>query len=911
MIPCPQCRRGLKVDEQQTRPGRYRLQCPRCSARLQLVVPTDPEQPPTLAPRDAGATAPAPPGPPSSPIPTGTTVGAPEGQGPPPEDSAAEPDAPAPPSSPGGVPVLLGGYQILGELGRGGMGAVYLARQLSLDRPVALKVMRPEWARDPRFVARFTREAYAAAQLVHHNVVQIYDFGQDRGTSYFSMEFVPGRTLSRLIRDEGKLDPEVAVGYVLQAARGLKFAHDRGMIHRDVKPDNLMVNDQGIVKVADLGLVKTPGAGGDGDGAEPPSELLKGRVPVQGSLAAQEAAARKAAAHDTPGVTRARTTLGTPAYMPPEQAVDAAAVDHRADIYALGCTLYALVTGRPPFQGTTIVELITKHATEPVVPPELVVKRVPKALSAIILKMVAKKPEDRYADLGEVIRDLEDVLGVPGAGPFTPREEHAEALEASVAEFRAAPLARLRVRILMGFFGSCALLAVLGLLARRPLLAGGFVGFGALAALAYLVVDGIARAGYLFGKVRALVFGGGLADWLTLLAVLVLLAVLLVASGLLGVFLACAGAAALLAVGVHILVDRRLDAQRRAPVERVAGLLKAQRRRGLEEDALRQFVCKYSGPDWEEFYEALFGYEAKLLARRRWGLGEGGRPRPRRGVWREPIVAWLDARQAARRVARETRLLEAIEAKNLQAQGVNLLTARRKARRAAEAIVSKAAEQKQEARRETPTAAPEDVRQRRSAARALDAAAERPEDVLVHVEAGRRDRWHLGGLPARLLGPRARLLAGALLLAGCLAWMHQNRLISGREITDLATQAIETRDITQAQKALQSKVATLQRVATRTTRPLALPLLPARVAGLFRGFNPGVAGLILVASAFFRGWRLGLFVVPAAALAVLGPTAGLPPIAVPLWGTIRPSESSLALSLVLAGLGVVFGRSRA
>ena len=138
------------------------------------------------------------------------------------------------------------------------MGSVYLARQLSLDRPVALKVMSKRWAHDPVFVARFTREAYAAAQLSHPNIVHIHDIGEVDGTRFFSMEYVPGRSLAELVRSQGKLDPETAVGYMLQAARGLKHAHDRGMIHRDVKPDNLLLDEQGLVKVADLGLVKTP-----------------------------------------------------------------------------------------------------------------------------------------------------------------------------------------------------------------------------------------------------------------------------------------------------------------------------------------------------------------------------------------------------------------------------------------------------------------------------------------------------------------------------------------------------------------------------------------------------------------------------------------------------------------------------
>ena len=132
----------------------------------------------------------------------------------------------------------LGPYTLEKLLGRGGMGAVYLARQLSLNRNVALKVMKPQWASNATFVARFTREAYAAAQLTHHNVVQIYDFGQDKGTTYFSMEFVQGQTLGSLLREKRRLDVEEAAGYVLQAARGLKCAHDQSMIHRDIKPED-------------------------------------------------------------------------------------------------------------------------------------------------------------------------------------------------------------------------------------------------------------------------------------------------------------------------------------------------------------------------------------------------------------------------------------------------------------------------------------------------------------------------------------------------------------------------------------------------------------------------------------------------------------------------------------------------
>src|SRR5262249_23998301 len=142
------------------------------------------------------------------------------------------------------------------------------------------------------FLVRFTREAYAAAQLVHHNVVQVYDIGEDQGVSYFSMEYVQGTTLGELVKKKGKLEAAEAAGYVLQAARGLKFAHDRGMIHRDIKPDNLLLNDQGVVKVADLGLVRTPGMveqrkgqAPDEDAAERASAVAKAALSGKGSKA--------------------------------------------------------------------------------------------------------------------------------------------------------------------------------------------------------------------------------------------------------------------------------------------------------------------------------------------------------------------------------------------------------------------------------------------------------------------------------------------------------------------------------------------------------------------------------------------------------------------------------------------------
>ncbi len=406
-------------------------------------------------------------------------------------------DAPPAPARPAGAATAaltgrLAGYEIEKPIGEGGMGAVYLARQLSLDRDVAIKTIKPEWASNPMFLSRFTREAYAAAQLAHHNVVQIYDIGEDRKTHFFSMEYVNGHSLSQLLRHEGPMDVEQAAGYILQAARGLKFAHDHDMVHRDIKPGNLLINDQGVVKVADLGLVKTAGD----SGAHPRSDKVgKGKQPQGDVFATAEAA------------------MGTPAYMAPEQSQDAAHVDGRADIYALGCTFYAMTTGRPLFEGSTAAELITKHATAPVIPPERIIQRVPKSISAIIMKMVAKKPNDRYANMDELIAVLEDFLGI-SAGPFTPREEHARALEEAVHAFNDSTRARIRRWLTLGFTALCIGLFLLGTLTAKPMLAAGAATLWLFTGVGYAILTGITQRTHLFRKLRQLVFGSRPPEWI-------------------------------------------------------------------------------------------------------------------------------------------------------------------------------------------------------------------------------------------------------------------------------------------------------------------------------------------------------------------------------------------------------------
>ena len=258
-INCPSCEKSLSLGHPKA--GRYRPKCKYCSEPFDLRIDSDgipalvgePEARPFSADREITAEYQR------ESTPVETTYDA------------------------GSIPDRLGGYRVLRLLGCGAMGTVYEAKQISLDRLVALKTIRGQLAENPASLARFTREAYAAAQLTHHNVVQIYDFGEDAGLHFFSMEWVRGGPLTHLIREKGRLEPRLAASYTVQAARGLQFAHQHGMVHRDIKPANLLLTNDGIIKVADLGLVKIPDHGdteSESNDEEVNSELAKLAPPI-------------------------------------------------------------------------------------------------------------------------------------------------------------------------------------------------------------------------------------------------------------------------------------------------------------------------------------------------------------------------------------------------------------------------------------------------------------------------------------------------------------------------------------------------------------------------------------------------------------------------------------------------------
>jgi serine/threonine protein kinase len=269
-------------------------------------------------------------------------------------------------------------YEILECLGRGGMGVVYKARQKSLDRLVALKILAPEREKDPQFAERFAREARTLAQLNHPNIVTVHDFGEAGGMFYLVMEFVDGVNLRQLL-GAGRLSPKEALAIVPAICEALQFAHDRGIVHRDIKPENVLVDKQGRVKIADFGIARIMGAVGETAGA-----LQRG-------------------ASTRPGLTGERT-LGTPAYMAPEQAANPTDVDHRADIYSLGVVFYEMLTGEPP-----------RGKFEP--PSHRVQMDV--RIDEVVLRALEKEPQRRYQTAGELKTMVETIASSPAPGAGT------------------------------------------------------------------------------------------------------------------------------------------------------------------------------------------------------------------------------------------------------------------------------------------------------------------------------------------------------------------------------------------------------------------------------------------------------------------------------------------------------------
>jgi eukaryotic-like serine/threonine-protein kinase len=268
------------------------------------------------------------------------------------------------------APSLSDRYRLEDPIGVGGMATVYRAHDVELDRPVAVKVLADPLASDPEIRTRFLREGRLAARLSHPNVVRVFDAGEQDGRPFIVMEHVEGETLADVLRRRGRLPPDEAVELVLQAGEGLDSAHGAGLVHRDVKPQNLLVGDEGTLKVADFGIARA----------------------LEGTQ-----------------VTQAGTILGTAAYLAPEQAAGES-VGPAADVYGLGAVLYELLAGRPPFEDASLEALVLRHREEEVAAPPLP-PAVPPEVEDVVMRALARVPAHRPASAADLAHELRSALG--------------------------------------------------------------------------------------------------------------------------------------------------------------------------------------------------------------------------------------------------------------------------------------------------------------------------------------------------------------------------------------------------------------------------------------------------------------------------------------------------------------------
>ncbi len=329
--------------------------------------------------------------------------------------------------------VLSGRYRLESKLGSGGMSTVYLAKDQTLERWVAVKVLHQEISDQPDQIERFRREARAVAQLSHPNVVNVIDAGEDGGYPYIVFEYVEGQTLKSRIEEAGQLPLDEAVAYAIEIGRGLAAAHARMLVHRDVKPQNVLIDADGRAKVTDFGIAR--------------------------SL-------------ESDGLTKTGRVLGTTDYVSPEQAMGQE-VDARSDIYSLGILLFEMVTGRVPFTAETLVGVAMKHVNEPLPRVQALRPGASAALAGVIEKATAKDPRKRYADMASMVADLEAVLEVEMMRAGRATEEATSVLE-SVPGRRFLTSRRLSIAgILIVLAATAAALLIAGLTGKRTHGGGG------------------------------------------------------------------------------------------------------------------------------------------------------------------------------------------------------------------------------------------------------------------------------------------------------------------------------------------------------------------------------------------------------------------------------------------------------
>ena len=838
-INCPSCEKSLSLG--QPKAGRYRPKCKYCDEPFELRIDSDgkpslgvePEATQLSAAREMTA----------------------ENQG---ESTPVGRDRDA-----GSIPDRLGGYRVLRLLGRGAMGTVYEAKQISLDRLVALKTIRGRLAENPASLARFTREAYAAAQLTHHNVVQIYDFGEDAGLQFFSMEWVRGGPLAHLIREKGKLEPRLAASYAVQAARGLQFAHQHGMVHRDIKPANLLLTKDGIIKVADLGLVKIPDHGDSDSEPDVPVDLASGtQVTLQG------------------------TAVGTPAYMAPEQSLDAAGVDGRADIYSLGCTLFFMLAGRPPFEGTVVSDVTEQHATAQ--PPSLteINHRVPDELQQIVSKAMAKNVDHRYESLAGMIRELESYLGLAEQNGFSPTSQQADIWEAIATKYRdATRLASLSTLLLWGCFAvSVGLTCVLVWFDAGPRWVLTGIGMIVGAVVCSLLMRARRLQSPVVDHVRKWLGAWSRWDWGVTLVSMLTISVLVFFCGLWpGLLIGLLLGATVGFCNDQILILPVWKAQR-DPLAEAERLIRDLRISGTDEDGLRSFAARYSGRGWQNLYEALFGYDSLLQMREKLARDSSFTGPTEVKSLRDRVCSLLRQKTEEHQKIRDHQRLATIEERGLAREGLSVDEARDRAWQIAAAVMENT--KVESGSESSPVSA--------STQAAIQKRA-RMKQMIADARSGKYQREREPLAVARFaLGGQTRFLVGCLLLSlFALLADRQGLFEQLKQIDALGTVSSGDLDLDQVSDALKGAASTATNSATSTL----LFTWDVQVWSL------GLAGFLLALSAFVSGWRMTPFAAAASLVILFGPAFGIPG----LTSFVPPWLVAAAIGIVIYLPGVIWG----
>ncbi|HEY1683743.1 MAG TPA: serine/threonine-protein kinase [Tepidisphaeraceae bacterium] len=766
--------------------------------------------------------------------------------------AAARKEAPANPVKQ--ITGRLGGYEIKKLIGRGTMGSVYLARQLSLSRLVAIKTLHKTLAADPRVLARFTREAYAAAMLQHPNIVQIYDFGCERGIHYFSMEYVSGVSLMQLLTQRGRIEPKLAAGYIVQAARGLAFAHQHGLVHRDVKPDNLLLSNNGTIKVADLGLVR---------------QMAVRNRPAMAAVGA--------GSDSDPHVTQRYHAMGTPTYMAPEQARDSAVVDGRADIYSLGCSLYTLLVGHPPFEEKTTQAMLEAHATRQPTPPDMLAESVDSDLSDVVMRMMARKPADRFQSMGQVVHAMQNYLRSENKEASGVQEDEIESIAAAAELVQSSPWPKIQLAAIAMFFVLCAGGIAMALsLPQSPtnksLSLAAVLTLALGTGLTHLAIHGTTYNRPLFSRLRQIWMPRGWVDLTNYRVILpvAVLGLLLYALNFLWVALGLIAIAVGLAAAAHWLIDKPAEAVKTAASRQASGVLRNLRERGVDEQTIRQIVRSESGPKWRGIFESLFGYEAAAIS-------IAGDIDPGQQKWVDQLINKVNAKLQQKWETEKRRLLAATEARWRIAAGVDAAKAKHEAMESSDDFVRGASVVREMAHQAAIAASAAAIDPQASNAKENAGNAEsrfvprewtdRPADLLVEFTAAesgkpaRRKLDYLGALegyekqsfwrrrfgsPAEVIfGAGPRVILGLIVLIGFAAWSITNK---GKAVNSF-----------------------LMSAPASTIMPLRIAGVPAFLCDAVSNFRALGAGIILVLSSVFAGRTYSFFVLLGATSLLVGP----------------------------------------